>query len=147
MLNPPQPIGQFDDLTGDWTLMRPYMASIGNGRWLFVAAGFVSDGASIPRFLWSAVGPRYERATFPAAFVHDALYAAELLPRRECDDIFYHHLRSRVTWAKAYTYWLAVRMFGGYVWDAHDPMEVARARELCRIESDIEILKAEGFKS
>lgn len=129
----PQPIGRFDDASGEWTLEMPYCADLGGGRTLRVAPGFVSDGASIPRILWPFVGPRYSRATFPAAFCHDALYAAELLPRRDADDIFYFHLRHRTSWLTASAYWLAVRIFGGFVRGSHTPESVAAARALCRI--------------
>lgn len=49
------------------------------GRLWRVPAGFESDGASVPRFLWSLYPP-FGEAYEPATWLHDYLYAkAELI--------------------------------------------------------------------
>jgi hypothetical protein len=81
------------------------------------------------------VGAGYAPATFPAALVHDALYAAELLPRKECDTEFQRLLlMSGVRPRKAYYYYTAVRAFGWAVWARHTQANIAEARKLAFIQ-------------
>jgi hypothetical protein len=134
-MRPAQPIGQFDPATGKWLLTEPYAARLSGGRLLVVSPGFISDGASIPRVLWPLVGPRYNPKTFAPAFAHDALYAAELLPRRECDQEFRRLLiMGGAGYTRAQAYYAAVRSFGWLVWRRHTHMSVDRARMWCGIE-------------
>ena len=134
---PPQPVGRFDDLTGLWTLTELWACDIGGGRTLYIAPGFESDGASIPRFLWRVAGPQYAPQTFPAALCHDALYAAELVERGDADNVFYQHLRLRgVNVVKALAYWRAVRAFGWVPWMRHDPAAVEQARLYAVIQKE-----------
>ena len=127
-MKPQSPEGKFDDKTGLWELTHEFAAYLPTGM-LLVLPGFESDGASIPRFLWSIVGPRYSPDTFAAAFVHDALYASELLPRRQIDNAFRVVLRaSGVSAVKSCAYWLAVRLCGGFVWKTHTLDSITAAR-------------------
>ncbi len=97
-----------------------------------VPAGFVTDGASVPRFGWVAIPPvgRY----FPAALVHDWLYhrhrdLGDASRTREGVDFFFHRIM------EAYGVDLglrdimldAVRVAGGPAWEgvAHVPPVVA----------------------
>ena len=62
-------------LIEDWVCWLPY-----SGKWLTIKAGFVFDGASIPRLLWSWAYP-FDPNWVAAALAHDGLYAAELLDK------------------------------------------------------------------
>jgi hypothetical protein len=87
---------------------------------LTVPAGFVFDGASIPRFFWRIAGhpmlPRY----IAAAVVHDYLYGllgpydnGYEMTRKEADLLFYDMLRTDgVSWLKANEMYYAVRAGG-----------------------------------
>lgn len=55
------------------------------GRTWTVPIGFVTDGASIPRELWSTVGSPFTGKYRRAAVVHDYLYKLQPLPRAKCD--------------------------------------------------------------
>jgi hypothetical protein len=133
-MKPTQPVGAFNDATGLWSLLLPWRCPIGRGRTLCIAPGFESDGASIPRVLWSAVGPRYAADTFPAALAHDALYASELVPRDEADAIFRDHLREMgVSRIKRNAYYAAVRLAGWAVWNRHSEQSVYDARRFIAI--------------
>lgn len=81
-----QPIGSFCSDT-EWMLNKPWRVRTRLGT-LLILPGFKSDGASIPKFLWSLVGPRFAPTTFAAALAHDALYAAIQCSRREADGVF-----------------------------------------------------------
>lgn len=124
-----QPTGRFDDEAGLWVLERDWCVDLADGSALVVLEGFASDGASIPRLLWPLVGPRYAPRTFPAAFAHDALYASELLPRRQADDEFRLLLvLTGVSRFAARAYWCGVRAFGWAVWRRHTLTSVTAAR-------------------
>lgn len=85
---------------------------------VYVPRGFVSDGASVPRFLWALIPPDgLHRA---AALAHDWLYAthgAQRFTRAEADAFFRLLLvAAGVSRAKAALMWLAVRAFGWLAW-------------------------------
>jgi hypothetical protein len=78
-----------------------------------IPRGFVTDGASVPRFFWRILGSPMEPRTCAAAIRHDYAYQTGALSRREADDCFYCDLRaSGVRVPRAYLYWLGVRLFG-----------------------------------
>jgi len=132
---PFQPIGSFDTETGLWRLERQWICPLATGNMiLIVEPGMLSDGASIPFWIQPLVGPRYGARTFPAAFAHDCLYAAELVSRRQADDEFYRLLREFGAYrATSAAYYWAVRVFGGYVYRRHTLASVAEARGFCRL--------------
>lgn len=55
------------------------------GREWYVKAGFVTDGASIPRALWAIVGAPYNGLYRIAALFHDAAYADPGIPKEQAD--------------------------------------------------------------
>ena len=79
-----------------------------------VPKNFVTDFASVPKFLWSILPPtgRYTKA----AVLHDYLYPKECkvdLTRKECDKIFLSAMK--ILGVKKYTrlvFYRAVRLFG-----------------------------------
>ena len=79
---------------------------------IIVPTGFIYDGASVPKALSSIVprfGGRYDRATA----LHDYLYTAGILSRKDSDKLFYKALRSdKVRWVQAKIMYFAVRFFG-----------------------------------
>lgn len=134
MKKPKQPTGKFDYDTGLWIATEPWDVDLLIGYVLDMDAGFKSDGASIPRWLWSLVGPRYDCFTFPAALAHDALYAAELLSRASADSIFRNLLILCGTskW-KAWAYYLAVRGWAWRAWNNHTAESIEAARKQVRL--------------
>ena len=66
-------VAQFDDR--NWIVVEPYVyvtTLISPGTRIVVPAGFVTDGASVPRVFWRIVPPF--GLHFNAAVVHDWLY-------------------------------------------------------------------------
>ena len=100
-----------------------------------VLPGATSDGASTPEIIWSLPGFNpFEGDTFPAAFAHDQLYAGELCPREQADQVLKELLIANgVSWERAETYWAAVREFGGNVWNTHTPEGIALARKFATL--------------
>lgn len=140
----PQPTGHFDEKAGLWVLGRDWCVDLADGSALVVLEGFASDGASIPRLLWPLVGPRYAPRTFPAALAHDALYASELLPRRQADDEFRRLLTvAGVSRFAARAYWCGVRAFGWAVWRRHTMTSVTAARLRVDVITPIDLCPVE----
>jgi len=88
-----------------------------------VAAGFVTDGASIPRSLWRLCGHPLETPRLYAAILHDWLYSGGVgddgcVPTRaEADRIFRDVLiELGVSRIRAYVEWAAVSVCGGSHW-------------------------------
>jgi hypothetical protein len=131
---PDPPVGIFDSISGQWMLTTAWVCEMSDGRALLVHPGILSDGASIPPILWPFVGPRYAAQTFSAAFFHDCAYMSEIIPRHYADDEFRRLLVLHgVSATKARMYWLAVRLFGGFVWRRHSAGSIAAARMFVEI--------------
>jgi hypothetical protein len=85
------------------------------GETIVVPAGYITDFASIPRFLWWLLPPtgRYQYA----ALIHDRLYDLHNRKRIECDRILAEVMkRSGVpAWQRFAIYW-GVRIGGGSHW-------------------------------
>ncbi len=85
-----------------------------------VPKGFKSNGASIPRFLWSVVGHpwgEYEQA----AWLHDYMYFKQAFDRKKCDQIFYESMGVLAVagWKKKVMY-AGVRVGGWKGWGKYD---------------------------
>ncbi len=89
--------------------------------WNFmVPAGFVSDGASIPKILWPVIGGPWGRYG-KAAVLHDFLYQrwgrGSPLARREADRVFFRAMKllGVKPWRRNLMYW-GVRAVGWLAW-------------------------------
>ena len=81
------------------------------GIQIFIPAGFLWDGASIPRILWPLLGSAFGLYGY-AAMVHDYLYASRMVPRKIADKIFYEIMRKHgVNKFKAWLMYKAVSRF------------------------------------
>ncbi len=87
-----------------------YLSSLGV---ITVPAGFVTDGASIPKVFWSIMSPFGEY--FEAAVIHDFLYSrkSEVYDRFVADNIFKEAMYNiGVPWPTREIIYRAVRLFG-----------------------------------
>ena len=106
-------------------------------QYLKVPEGFIYDGASVPRWLWSISGIRPDGLNRAASLLHDYLYSRKgILPkmshmkytdkwvpadhvwdRKEADRLFCRLLREAgVSKVKRLIAYGAVRIFGGSSW-------------------------------
>lgn len=108
-------------------LMADYAYTFSSGRTIAIPKGFVCDGASIRRWLWSFAGVRLGGRIRAAAVVHDWLYyhcgeAPDDIARgrENVDDVFRHIMRAAgiEPWRVFKCYW-AVRVGGWKAWNAH----------------------------
>jgi hypothetical protein len=75
--------------------------------------GSVTDGASIPRYLWSVMGGPFEGKYRNASVLHDVAYGEHNRPWWDCDRMFYNAMRcSGVSAAEAKTMYYALYKFG-----------------------------------
>ena len=98
-----------------------------------VPAGFTSDGASVPRFLWDSVSPRVDPATLSGAIGHDFLYrtAPPGWTRKMADDFFYDCIRLHgLSWWKAQKAYWGVRLFGSSSWQGKEEEEEKKLEEI-----------------
>ncbi|HEY96556.1 MAG TPA: DUF1353 domain-containing protein [Dehalococcoidia bacterium] len=87
----------------------------GSGNTIDVPIGFMTDFASVPRFLWMII-PRWGKYG-NAAIIHDYLYWEQKRSRKEADDVFLEAMG--VLGVSPSTKWVmhkAVRVFGGFAW-------------------------------
>jgi hypothetical protein len=76
-------------------------------------AGSVTDGASIPRYLWSVMGGPFEGKYRNASVLHDVAYEKHNRPWSDCDRMFYNAMRcSGVSATEAKTMYYALYKFG-----------------------------------
>lgn len=81
-----------------------------------IPAGYVSDGASVPRFFWRLLSPPIDPITIAPSIAHDWLYdnATRLgLDRADCDSWYCDALRRNgyPLWKCLLTY-IGIRLFG-----------------------------------
>jgi len=79
-----------------------------------VPAGFLTDGASVPRVFWNILSPF--GSYFPAALIHDYLYSKVSiwkLTRKQADQLFLEAMKNvGVGWLTRHTIYRAVRLGG-----------------------------------
>jgi hypothetical protein len=100
-------------------LMERYRYLPESGERVFVPAGFLTDGASIPRAFWSLFSPVGK--CFGAAIIHDYLYSPGNTSRTrlEADRIFLQAMTdSGVGWMTRQTIYRAIRIGGRSAWKA-----------------------------
>lgn len=99
---------------------RLILSPIGGGLYTIVEdfkdipAGFATDGASIPRFLWRVMGHPFESDYIEVFVEHDYDYATGRISRAEADQKILDGLKAKgMGYCKRYTIYWAVRLFGG----------------------------------
>lgn len=105
--------------------------------------GFVCDGASIPRFLWSVVGVRLGGRIKAGALVHDWIYyncgdvsGNVWFDRRDADGVFANMMRAAgMERRRMFMCYWAVRLFGWRAWNAHK-RRIALDKHLDEIERE-----------
>lgn len=98
-----------------WEVTEDYSFMFFTGEFFVIPAGFITDFASVPRFLWSIIPPNGRTA--PASVLHDFLYENTVGDRLMADLFFYYELRKAVGNTQALIMYTAVRLFGAYRWE------------------------------
>jgi hypothetical protein len=112
-------VAVFSGRNGDCIRLLKNLKYEYKGKIFIVPAGFVSDGASVPQFLWGTISPAIDPRTLDAAIAHDHLYRSHCydFTRGEADMLFYRLCRAHGLgfWRSVKAY-LGVRLFGGKYW-------------------------------
>ena len=88
-----------------------FWSTVADDRTFTVPAGFVTDFASVPRFLWWLYSPHGQYGK--AAVVHDYCYRSRCVSRAMADRVFLEGMQVLgVWWLRRRLMWLAVRCFG-----------------------------------
>ena len=120
--------------SNSWELIAPLIYENEKFK-VTLLPGLKTDGASIPKVMWTLIGsPMMGRYVGPA-LIHDGLYASKLITRREADDLFMDMMvESKVGWLKRHLIHKAVKWFGGAAWASHKEESVNLARKIVRVE-------------
>lgn len=98
----------------NWKLTSGYKYIDDQHGLIIVPTGFITDFASIPKFMWSIAGAPSEYA--PSATIHDYLCRNKIFARKECDKVFYRAMiYSGVNKVKAMLFYLAVRGYSNWL--------------------------------
>jgi hypothetical protein len=102
---------------GKWKLTEPFEYR-DNPLVITVPVGFITDGASIPRFAWGLIGSPWSGRYSRAAVVHDWGYFKQAMPRLTVDRIFLQGMRilGVPRWKRILMY-AAVRAFAWKPWN------------------------------
>lgn len=117
-LTPPLSKGGAWTLANDWTVVF-------RGEYYHIAAGFGTDGASIPRALWWVCGTPLETPRLFAALLHDFLYSGgdPEATRKDADDIYREvQVALGICRLKAWVEWTVLRLFGWIHWKGAAPV-------------------------
>ena len=122
------------DDSENWMVLCHWVSQLVQGRAVFVRRDFGTDGTSIPRWAWTLIGSPLGKALLRHALAHDALYAAELMSRKECDLFLFDSMAlAGVPLVKRNAIYAAVRIGGAAVWKLHTDESVAEARSKVRL--------------
>lgn len=102
-----------------YRLIEPFGYVTRRGRGIEIPAGFVTNGASIPRFFWRLVGDPFAPDYVCAAVVHDWLWgnAHSWGERRAANGVFAEILRLQGTAGWMTRCELETGVFLGNVWE------------------------------
>ena len=105
--------------SGRWILMEAFEFWSKGGETVCVPEGFVTDFASIPKFLWG-IYPPYHPDYGKAAVIHDFLYAEQATTRKRADQIFLEGMQVLgCGWFRRTIIYQSVRWFAGKAWESH----------------------------
>ena len=94
-----------------------------------IYAGFIFDGASVPRWLWWLCGDPMEVPRVAAALAHDFLYRTHLCERKLADAIFLAIcVKVGISKARSGIEYSMVRLFGGSAWSAYNQFQIELAQ-------------------
>lgn len=126
-------IGKFitEDLPGGedvWKVSLPFSFIDSKGIRHGVPAGFISDGASIPRVLWPVVGHPRDTDIGQAAALHDLQYRYATVSRKRADEIICEGMECLgASWAKRKAVYAGLRMGGWVAWKRYRKYSKASA--------------------
>ena len=100
-----------------WVIVKTFHFRDRLGSIWTVPANTITDGASIPRFLWPVLGHPRETDIGQAAALHDFLYRVGSVTREEADDMLCQGMAALgASKVKRSNVWAGVRAGGWMPW-------------------------------
>lgn len=100
-----------------WRLLEMFEIDVPGLGLVRVMAGFVLDFGSIPPWAWPIVGHPLCIVCLVAYLIHDALYSAKLVSRKQADYALLYLLRLyKANPARRAAIYSVVRVFGCFPW-------------------------------
>lgn len=117
----------------DHRILHEDLCAVWKGYKLTIKAGYMTDGASIPRIAWRLVGHPWG-PYLPAAVVHDILYQSEIWSRAQADECFLDLMVTLpVGWLRRNAIYRAVRIAGGATWANHTDESIEAAKKYLEV--------------
>ena len=91
-------------------------------RIFVINAGFISDGASIPKLLWPLLGHPFDWRWRRESVLHDFFYRTQPqgVRRKDADKIFRKEIRARgLSWIRSWSMYAGLRAGGWVTWRKH----------------------------
>ena len=99
-----------------------------------LSSGLITDGCSVPRFLWWFIGCPFVGKYVGSAILHDALYASHILSRKEADILFLEMLNDNgVGWVKRKLMYYGVRYFASSAYAEKSQQLINHARQFVTV--------------
>ncbi len=100
-----------------------------------ILKGFWWDGASIPRFLWRAVGSPFTGKYYLACLVHDLFYATHYFERGKTDEVLYEMNKYlKVGWCQNNSIYQGVNWGGYFAYNNKTEEQIAGAMKHLKVE-------------
>jgi hypothetical protein len=116
-----------EDLPGGedvWKVSHGFYFRDTEGKKHYVKSGTITDGASIPKILWSVIGHPRETDIGQAAAVHDVLYRKGGISRKRCDEILIEGMEClKASWTKRTLVYYGLRVGGWKAWNMYRQKE------------------------
>jgi len=88
---------------------------LSSGLIIEIPTGWATDGATIPRYLWSLIEHPFGGSIVGASVIHDIEYELGFSKRKDIDYFFYTNLiRAGISRIKATLIYRGVRIFGSH---------------------------------
>ena len=99
--------------------LKPIGFTGNDGHWHVIPAGYVSDGASVPRFFWRILSPNIDGRTLVPSIIHDFEYENAIGTRGGADyDYAFRLYGNDYGIIKSSLTWIGVRVGGRKHWRA-----------------------------
>lgn len=123
-----------DDNTDDCILLSDLYYTSDKFR-IHVKKGMTTDGASIPRILWTAIGSPFIGKYRKASIIHDALYRSHALSKKDSDRVFLDIMKSLgVGTIKRYLIFGGVFTFGWFSYANKSKSEIEDLSQFIEVE-------------
>jgi hypothetical protein len=121
-----------------YILLKNYYL-VWNGQLIFIPAGFIFDGASIPAAAWPITYSPFLPQVLLAALLHDWCYATHIMTRLESDMLFKEVcLACHASKGRVFMMYTMLKVFGSFAWkwSEDDKSKIRDLYEKAKLQED-----------